>query len=254
MTQPFALRTAAGSTATGPVRFTFDGVATRALPATRWPRRCWRTTFIWSAVRSSITARAASCPPAPRNQTPWSRSIAGRGGSRPNLRATQVELYDGLIARSQNRFPSLRFDLGATGRAGRAAAVGRVLLQDASCGRRSFWQRLYEPAIRRAAGSGARARGARSDRYLHRYAHCEVLIVGGGPAGLAAALGASATGARVILCDEQAELGGSLLHEPGVTIDGWPAPDWVREAIDDAGRVGHAAAAHHRFRLVSRTT
>ena len=69
------------------------------------------------------------------------------------------------------------------------------------------------------------------DRYLHHYAHCDVLIVGGGPAGLAAALGASATGARVILCDEQAELGGSLLDEPGVTIDGWPAPDWVREAI-----------------------
>jgi sarcosine oxidase, subunit alpha len=62
-----------------------------------------------------------------------------------------------------------------------------------------------------------------------------VLIVGGGAAGLAAALGASATGARVILCDEQAELGGSLLDEPGVTIDGWPAPDWAREAIATLG-------------------
>ncbi len=62
-----------------------------------------------------------------------------------------------------------------------------------------------------------------------------MLIVGGGPAGLAAALGASATGARVILCDEQAELGGSLLDEPDVTIDGWPAPDWVREAVATLG-------------------
>ena len=80
---------------------------------------------------------------------------------------------------------------------------------------------------------------------MHHYAHCDVLIVGGGPAGLAAALGASATGARVILCDEQAELGGSLLDEPGVTIDGWPAPDWVREAISTLGG---------RVRLLPRTT
>ena len=61
------------------------------------------------------------------------------------------------------------------------------------------------------------------------------LIVGGGPAGLAAALTASATGTRVILCDEQAELGGSLLDEPNVTIDGRPAPDWVGEAIRTVG-------------------
>ena len=83
---------------------------------------------------------------------------------------------------------------------------------------------------------GVRPRDPDPDRYLHRYAHCEILIVGGGPAGLAAALGASATGARVILCDEQAELGGSLLDEPNVTIDGWPAPDWVA-----GGDRGHSA-------------
>ncbi|HEY1413303.1 MAG TPA: glycine cleavage T C-terminal barrel domain-containing protein, partial [Rhodopila sp.] len=98
-----------------------------------------------------------------------------------------------------------------------------------------LWQQVYEPAIRRAAGLGRAPVGPDPDRYLHRYAHCEVLIVGGGAAGLAAALGASATGARVILCDEQAEPGGSLLDEPGVTIDGWPAPDWVREVIATLG-------------------
>src|ERR1700693_3317201 len=96
---------------------------------------------------------------------------------------------------------------------------------------RSFWKRLYEPAIRRAAGLGRAPADPDADRYLHRYAHCEILIVGGGPAGLAAALGASGSGARGILWEEQAELGGSLLDEPNATIDGWPAPDWVREAI-----------------------
>jgi sarcosine oxidase subunit alpha len=156
----------------------------------------------------------------------------GTGRVTPNLRATQVELYDGLVARSQNRFPSLRFDFGAV--AGLAAP-----LLSAGFYYKTFmgplWQRVYEPLIRRAAGLGRAPADPDPDRYLHHYAHCEVLVVGGGAAGLAAALGASATGGRVILCDEQAELGGSLLDEPGVTIDGWPAPDWVREVIATLG-------------------
>jgi sarcosine oxidase, subunit alpha len=156
----------------------------------------------------------------------------GAGRVTPNLRATQVALYDGLVARSQNRFPSLRWDIGAV--AGLAAP-----LLSAGFYYKTFmgplWHRFYEPAIRRAAGLGRAPVDPDPDRYLHRYVHCDVLIVGGGAAGLAAALGASATGGRVILCDEQAELGGSLLDEPGVTIDGWPAPDWVREAIATLG-------------------
>jgi sarcosine oxidase subunit alpha len=158
----------------------------------------------------------------------------GAGRITPNLRATQVELYDGLTARSQNRFPSLRFDVGAM--AGLAAPLlSAGFYYKSFMWPPSFWKRLYEPAIRRAAGLGRAPAAADPDRYLHRYAHCDVLIVGGGPAGLAAALGASATGARVILCDEQAELGGSLLHEQNVTIDGWPAAGWVREVIATLG-------------------
>jgi sarcosine oxidase subunit alpha len=159
---------------------------------------------------------------------------AGAGRITPNLRATQIELYDGLTARSQNRYPSLRFDLGAI--AGLAAPLlSAGFYYKSFMWPQSFWKRLYEPAIRRAAGLGRAPGDPDPDRYLHQYAHCDVLIIGGGPAGLAAALGASATGARVILCDEQAELGGSLLHEPNVTIDGWPAADWVREAVATLG-------------------
>ncbi len=159
----------------------------------------------------------------------------GAGRITPNLRATQVELYDGLVAHSQNCFPSLRFDLGAI--AGLAAPLlSAGFVYKTFMGPRSFWKHLYEPAIRRAAGLGRAPLDPDPDRYLHRYAHCEILIVGGGPAGLAAALTAAATGARVILCDEQAELGGSLLDEPNVTIDGCPAPDWVAETIQTVGR------------------
>ncbi len=143
----------------------------------------------------------------------------------PNLRATQLALYEGLQARSQNRFPSLRFDLGA-------AADRLSPLLSAGFYYKTFmwppgwWKRLYEPMIRAAAGLGRAPTAPDADRYLHHYAHCDVLVIGGGPAGLAAALAASGNGARVILCDEQEEIGGSLLAEIDALIDGQPASAW----------------------------
>ena len=153
----------------------------------------------------------------------------GEGRYTPNLRATQVELYDGFRAESQNRWPSLRHDV---------SAVNDVLSPLFSAGfyyktfmwPKALWARVYEPMIRAAAGLGKAPTGADPDRYLNRYAHCDVLVIGAGPAGLAAALAASDTGARVILCDEQAELGGSLLHETTATIDGRPAAAWLEVA------------------------
>jgi sarcosine oxidase subunit alpha len=96
---------------------------------------------------------------------------------------------------------------------------------------RTFWRRFYEPAIRAAAGLGRAPRAADADRYLHHYAHCDVLVIGGGPAGLAAALAASANGARVILCDEQDEIGGSLLADTDAVIDGRPAITWLDDML-----------------------
>ena len=154
----------------------------------------------------------------------------GQGRITPNLRATQIELYDGLSARSQNRFPSLRFDLAAlTGLAAPSLSAG--FYYKSFMWPSSFWKALYEPAIRRTAGLGQAPNRPDSDRYLHQHAHCDLLIIGGGAAGVAAALRASGSGARVILCDDQAEFGGSLLDEPGVKIDGLTAPEWVREAV-----------------------
>ena len=95
------------------------------------------------------------------------------------------------------------------------------------------WEKLYEPLIRRAAGLGALSGLPDPDRYLHRYAHCEVLVIGAGAAGLAAARDAAVTGARVILCDEQNEMGGGLLSEPAATIDGQPAAAWVAAVLAD---------------------
>jgi sarcosine oxidase subunit alpha len=148
----------------------------------------------------------------------------------PNLRATQVELYDGLVAQSQNRWPSLNFDMGA---------VTSLLSPFIPAGfyyktfmwPRKAWDHLYEPAIRAAAGLGSAPTEADPDRYLNRFAHCEVLVIGAGPAGLAAALAASKSGGRVMVVDEQAQFGGSLLAATDALIDGKPAQVWLAETL-----------------------
>ncbi len=158
------------------------------------------------------------------------RVIRDRNRSAPNLRATQVELYDGLVAESQNRWPSLNFDL---------SAINDVLAPLFPAGfyyktfmwPRKAWHALYEPRIRKAAGLGRAPEGPDPDRYGQRFAHCDVLVVGAGPAGLAAANAAAASGARVMLCDEQAEFGGSLLDEATAVVDGKPASTWLANAV-----------------------
>ncbi|POF27717.1 sarcosine oxidase subunit alpha family protein [Roseibium marinum] len=153
-----------------------------------------------------------------------------KGDQTPNLRATQVELYHGLQAVSQNRFPSLGFDVGA---------VNDLLSPLFPAGfyyktfmwPKSFWDRVYEPIIRAAAGLGKPPKNPDHDTYGNLYAHCDVLVAGSGPSGLAAALAAAETGARVILCDEQAEFGGSLLSENSATIDGKDPAIWVAEIV-----------------------
>ena len=92
------------------------------------------------------------------------------------------------------------------------------------------WESLYEPLIRRAAGLGRAPTERDADHYANLYAHCDVAIVGAGPAGLAAALAAARGGARVMLFDEQAEMGGSLLAEKPARIDGKPAAEWLARA------------------------
>jgi sarcosine oxidase, subunit alpha len=149
----------------------------------------------------------------------------------PNLRATQVELYRNLKAHSQNRWPSLEFDVGrindALSRFFPAGFYYKTFMWP-----RSAWKALYEPLIRRAAGLGHSPTQPDPDRYAHRYAHCDVLVVGAGPAGLAAALTAADAGARVILCDEQSEPGGSLLSDAHALIEGTSTAAWLRAALE----------------------
>ena len=158
----------------------------------------------------------------------------GRGRMTPNLRATQIELYDGLVATSQNRWPSLAFDVGVINDvAGKFYSAGfyyKTFMGPKFAGT-ALWTRVFEPIVRYAAGLGARPTDPDPDRYAQFYAHCDVLVCGAGPAGLAAALAAARSGKDVILCDEQSEPGGSLLHETTATIDGRPARVWAEEGL-----------------------
>ncbi len=153
-----------------------------------------------------------------------------RSGARrePNTRATTIELYDGLDATSQNRWPSLKLDLLAVNQLF-APIFGAGFYYKTFMWPASFWEKLYEPTIRRAAGLGRAATVADPDHYEKANAFCDVLVIGGGAAGLSAALAAARSGARVILCDEDFRLGGRVLAERG-EIDGRPALEWVTAA------------------------
>src|SRR5271169_6916747 len=159
----------------------------------------------------------------------------GPGRLTPNLRATQIELTDGLRASSQNRWPSLAFDLGAVNDLLSplfgAGFYYKTFMGPNLFGKNWAWTRVYEPAIRRAAGLGVAPREPDPDRYQRTFAHCDVLIVGAGPAGLAAALAASGSGARVVVCDENPAPGGSLLAEAGAGIETMNAGDWLAKAV-----------------------
>ena len=148
----------------------------------------------------------------------------------PNPRATQVELFDGLVAASTNGWPGVDFDLmGWVGKlGGKMMPPGfyyKTFMWPAK-----FWM-LYEKFIRKAAGFGYASGVADPDIYDKFNHHCDVMIVGAGPAGIAAALEAAASGKRIILADEQNEPGGSLLASQTL-INEQQATDWLAAQLE----------------------
>lgn len=160
--------------------------------------------------------------------------LATGARTQPNIKATQIPLYEGLEASSVNVFPSVNWDVGA---------VNQLLSPLMTAGfyyktfmpSQAFWNKVAEPIIRRAAGFGRAPRQPDPDVYDHKHVHCDVMVVGRRPAGLAAADAAAASGARVILADEQVEFGGSLLTLER-EIDGRPGAQWVSETVAGLAR------------------
>jgi len=147
----------------------------------------------------------------------------------PNVVATTVELVEGLVAKSQNCWPSVSFDFGA---------INNLLNKFFPAGfyyktfmlPNNFWYKIYEPIIRKAAGLGIAPLKPDPDRYEHKFEYCDVLVAGSGPSGLASALAAAKNGARVILAEDKPRFGGSLLTDE-VTIGNKKGKDWADETV-----------------------
>ncbi|MCU0815515.1 MAG: sarcosine oxidase subunit alpha family protein [Cypionkella sp.] len=223
---------------TRPVTFTFDGTAyagyrgdTLASALLANDVRLFGRSFKYHRPRGLLTAGAEE----PNALV----EVVGPANVTPNTRATVQEIFEGLVARSQNRWPSLGFDLMEVNDLA-APFLSAGFYYKTFMWPRRLWEGLYEPLIRRAAGLGRLSGRHDEGTYEKAWAFCDLLVVGAGPAGLMAALTAGRAGADVILADDSSEPGGRLL-----SLD--PVPDWL------AGVLGELESLPN-VRIMPRTT
>lgn len=203
-----------------PLTFTFDGKSytaelgdTLAAALLRNGVHLVGRSFKYHRPRGIMTAGV---------EEPNALVTVGVGGRRePNTRATDVFVYDGMVAQSQNRWPNLNLDIGAV--LGLfSAALPAGFYYKTFFGSAKRWM-IYEYFIRKAAGLGNAPTEVDTDRYSHRAAFCDVLVVGAGPAGLTAAVEAAEAGKRVILVEQDRILGASLIRDPQELDQAWVA-------------------------------
>ncbi len=227
-----------------PVSFSFDGRAftgfdgdTLASALLANDVKLMGRSFKYHRPRGPFTADSAE---------PNTLMTIGRGARQvPNVRATTQEIYDGLKARSQNAWPSLHWDVLALNDF-LSPFLGAGFYYKTFMWPKGFWEKLYEPLIRHAAGLGALSGLPSPDHSERAYAHCDVLVIGAGPAGLMAALTAAEAGTRVILADEAPRPGGRLLSETE-EVDGRAGPLWAAAMLDKLKATG-------QVRYMPRTT
>ncbi|MGX9354614.1 sarcosine oxidase subunit alpha family protein [Roseobacteraceae bacterium S113] len=227
-----------------PVSFTFDGHRyqgfagdTLASALLANDVRLVARSFKYHRPRGVLTAGS---------EEPNALVTTGAGArSEPNVRATMQEVFDGLQARSQNAWPSLGFDMLSVNDLA-APFLGAGFYYKTFMWPKAFWEKLYEPVIRRAAGLGALSGQPDGDSYERGFAFCDLLVIGAGPAGLMAALTAARAGADVILATEDWDLGGRLLAESH-EVDGEAGHLW-------ASAVAGELMAMDNVRVMTRTT
>ena len=227
-----------------PVSFRFDGISyqgfqgdTLASALLANDVRLMGRSFKYHRPRGVLTAGS---------EEPNALMTIGSGARQePNMRATMQEIYPGLDAQSQNRWPSLGLDLLSVNDLA-WPFLGAGFYYKTFMWPRAFWEKLYEPVIRRAAGLGALSGEADGDIYERAWAFCDLLVIGSGPAGLMAALTAGRAGLDVILTDEDARMGGRLLAETH-EVGGMSGPDWVASVLEELSTMDNV-------RLMTRTT
>ena len=233
--------------AQGPCRFQFDGIGvtgfegdTLASALLARGQKLMGRSFKYHRPRGVLTAGS---------EEPNALVTVGRGADVvPNVRATQQEIFQGLEVRSQNAWPSLETDLMEVNDLF-WPFLGAGFYYKTFMWPRGFWERFYEPLIRRAAGLGALSGAHDGDRYEKAFAFCDVLVIGAGPTGLMAAMTAARAGADVILAEEDSLPGGRLNAETH-ELDGDAGRRLGRR---HGGRVARDAerardGAHHRHR------
>ncbi len=228
MTETFRLSEGGLIDRSRPITFTFNGKTLRGYPGDTLASALIANgihfvgrSFKYHRPRGIMSAGAEECNAL--------FQIGDDPKTDPNSKATQVELVDGMKAASQNAWPSLDFDIGEINNvASRLIPSGfyyKTFMWPAA-----MWMK-YEHVIRKASGLGKSPTQPDPDNYDKSYVHCDVLVVGGGAAGLSAALAAGRAGARVVLAEAEFAFGGALLSTKGETINAKPALDWVEEAV-----------------------
>ncbi len=229
---------------TRPVTFRFDGTSyggfagdTVASALLANEVRLMGRSFKYHRPRGVLTAGS---------EEPNALITTGTGAQRePNVRATVQEIHEGLVTQSQNAWPSLSFDVMAVNDLA-APFLGAGFYYKTFMWPKKFWEGLYEPIIRKAAGLGALSGQHNTDTYERAYAFCDLLVIGAGPAGLMAARTAARGGADVILVEEDALMGGRLNAET-LEVDGKPGHLWAAEVVAEL-------AGMENVRLMTRTT
>lgn len=230
-----------------PVTFSFDGVSYRGLEGdTVASALLANDVHLMGRSFKYHRPRGVVCAGSEEPNALIGTRREGAGRFEPNTRATMQEIHSGLTAESQNKWPSLKFDVGAIND-GLYMLFSAGFYYKTFMWPKSFWDKVYEPFIRKAAGLGEAPSEEDPDHYASRYLHCDILIVGAGPAGLAAALSAGRSGADVVVVDEHVEAGGTLLSEPTVEIDGAAAWSWLENTMAELRSLSNV-------RLMSRTT
>ena len=226
------------------VRFRFDGVGysarigdTVASALLAAGVRLVARSFKYHRPRGVLTAGS---------EEPNALITVGKGAqAEPNVRATVQEVYDGLEVFSQSAWPSLKFDAMAVNDLA-APFLGAGFYYKTFMWPKAFWEKVYEPVIRRAAGLGALSGKHNPDTYDKAFAFCDLLVIGSGPAGVMAARVAAEAGLDVILCDEDARMGGRLLAEVE-DVGGMLAAQWAARQVE-------LLAGMPNVRLMTRTT